>query len=573
MRSSWTLALVLGLGASAEPSDEDVVFGTLPKLGDALGLPAISRKPSLGVAVATLVATPDYVSGALALGASVRASDPTLTLAAVTIVGEENGVSPDQVSWMRAGGWVVYEVTARNPSNSPCMVSFSVLFAGDCTLHTPSSLPQVPASEGVRCSVAGKGAMARFTHGCAKLHLWAELSDYDKILYIDADSFARPVAFNPREILERHRAADFAAKPTPPNTQFCGGRAAKVQLGLEPSGREGPQEMTVAFKEKALGVALVLSPDGQRLLVSGVRPPASKLGVEPGDLLLRIGTDNVPLGVTAATLALALVAAPRPIELTFLRPSKFSSSSSKGVEAEALQRILGGDGDKPAESDLSGVIGTMHSCSDLFNTNIMVLRPRKRTFALLVHALEHLKGHPDRESTAFDSGFLSRFFGHYYEAGGDEFERWLPFKNHMEITLSPEHWPYHPALPAAQIPNVARSSQMANFVAWGDVATVDFSGPPSLKPWAVLDATESYIARGHDLITAAWLVVDAAVGGGDGKTHRPVVELCVSLWIQWLGHLLSACTSAAVSHPRPFGSQGGRGLCEFHPDTTAAYHV
>jgi len=141
------------------------------------------------VAVATLVANNPYISGAIALAASVREQDATVPLVCLTIFADEGargGVGRADVEWIKHSGWSVHEV---------------------------------PSSLAVRCTPSGTGGIARFALGCAKLHLW-NLLDFDQVLYLDADSFVRPSGgFNARSTLAQFRDVIFAAKPTPPDSK------------------------------------------------------------------------------------------------------------------------------------------------------------------------------------------------------------------------------------------------------------------------------------------------------------------------------------------------------------------
>jgi len=518
-------------------------------------LSGVHSPPGVGraskIAVATLVSTNDYAPGAVALGASIHTTDPSMPLVAVVIAATgdtSGGVSPSMVTWIETSGWVIRAV---------------------------------PVGEAVKCAPTENPAMSRFQFGCAKLHLWSELSDYTQILYIDADSFARYPGFNARALLEAHKDVEFAAKPVPPDSQLCGGRHARVQLGLE----KDDNEISVTFTTTSLGVALAPSPGdgGAELVVSGVRSPASDMGVVKGLVLVKLGSETVPRGFEAKSIAKILKEAPRPITLTFRRPSQDASApvgdlvvgdAVRGAAAEALLTSARRAGHSdPSAAEFESSLDLLHPCEDLFNTNIMVLKPSSWTFTLMVLVLNHLiaaatsnpvdpgsTGH-----TVFDSSFLSKFFGHYWETGSGT--RWLQFRKHMELTIAPVHWPFH-AMVGEQAPMVAQSAALGNFIAWGELATVDFSGPPQLKPWNILAATQQRLESStSDVMGAVWRVMDAQVPGSDGRTRRPFVDLIVTVWVQWLGAYTAGCN-------RAMATQQQRGepiapsllhICEFHP--------
>jgi len=541
MGSRLALCSLLAAGSCAFRVDTSVLDTHL--LMD--DLTAAAPTKSVSRAVATLVATDEYVDGSIALAASLRTSKKiaALPLAAIVVVaggeggaGARSGVSPSRLPWISAAGWAVHPVAA---------------------------------ADAVRCAPAGGEGMARFTNGCAKLHLWGELSGvFEQVLYVDADSFARG-AFDAGALLAAFAASSadlFAAKPVPPTSQLCGGRHARVQLGLEPA-RLASQTVPVApvvtyevvFGPGPLGVALMPGAVGTAaegsLVVSQLRAPASDLGVELGSVLVRLGADEVPLGVTPAEIGARLQQAPRPVALVFRRA--LSPPGGRGSGNDLLVELLSTGPDSPSALDGARAVALLHECSDLFNTNIMVLRPSKRVFSLMVVSLDHLKAQGDRSSTAFDSGFLSRFFGRHWERS--EGAHWLPFNRHMEMTLPVELWPYHPAVgPSAAA--VARSPAMANFLHWAEIASVDFSGPPALKPWAVLSSAQRRLASEHasaqggspvrsDALGAVWAAVDVAVPGGNGQTRRPLVDLIVTLFVQWVGHYSKGCADAAAANP------------------------
>ena len=474
-------------------------------------------------AVATLVATDSYVDGGIALAASLRASRedspvPDIALVAVVVAtngdADSKGVSAGRVPWLRAAGWDVRLVDARD--------------AVQCA----------PGSSDRR----GLGG-GRFVHGCAKLHLWEQLVDFDRVLYVDADSFARPGSFSAAELLKRF-AGHFAAKPVPPDSRDCGGRHARVQLGEETAG----SHYDVVFAEVSLGIALVSGEATGDLVVSAVKP-GLEASVEVGSTLISVGSEAVPAGLSPSTLATALQQAPRPITLTFRRKHP---STAPPAAADSLDDLLSRPGSDPTAAEASEAVAHMHSCHDLFNTNIMVLRPSQRTFRLMTAALDHLKGAATTDdATAFDSGFLSRFFGSHWEHDTDG-SRWLPFAEHMELTLAAVHWPYHPSV-AAHKHQLAHSPAMANMLAWGQIRTVDFAGP--VKPWALLEAATGNLANGRaaDVVEAAWLAADAAIPGGDGATRRPVVDLTVTLFGQWLSFYLEGCAWVERAAPELAG--------------------
>jgi hypothetical protein len=338
--------------------------------------------------------------------------------------------------------------------------------------------------------------------------------------------------------------------------------AQEQQLGVQ-------AEVTVTFGEPALGIALVASPNGG-LAVSGVRLPASAMGVVLGWQLVRVGLQAVPRGAQPKAIAAVLASAARPITLAFQRPTKARSlggpvGDASAAELEAMLR--NSSAAELTRAERSRAVELLHPCADLFNTNVMVLRPSPWTFGLLVHALDFLKakGPSAIEATAFDSGFLSRFFGHYYEADPS---RWLPFDRHLEVTLSPEHWPFHPSVPKAQVPAAAHSSFYANLLAWGQIASVDFSGPPALKPWSVLNAANQRAVAAErapqDVLGAAWAAVEAAVAGGDGRQRRPVVDFYLTLWVQWVQHYLQGCAFAAATNTSELPVLADAPVCEFH---------
>jgi len=310
--------------------------------------------------------------------------------------------------------------------------------------------------------------------------------------------------------------------------------------------------VTVTFHELYIGIALSTSAGGG-LVVSECQLPASGYGVAVGWQLVSIGHRNVPQDAPPSAITHLLANTARPIALTFWPPSKssavgVSSGVANSADFEVLLRNVSSI--ELSEIELSRSMELLHSCTDLFNTNIMVLRPSPRTFQVLVHALEHLQaqGPSALDATVFDSGFLSRFFGHYYEASPS---RWLPFDRHLELSLSPVHWPYHSSVPKDQVPIVARTSSYPNLLAWGQIASVDFSGPSALKPWAVLKAANerarSLSRVPLDILGHTWAAVDAALPGGDGQYRRPIVDFYLTLWLQWLEQYHRGCAYATAN--------------------------
>lgn len=311
--------------------------------------------------------------------------------------------------------------------------------------------------------------------------------------------------------------------------------------------------MSVTFHTPQLGLVFSTSPGGG-LVVSECQLPASGLSVAVGWQLMSIGRQKVPQNAQPSAIANLLAHTARPVTLSFRPPSEVARavSNSIGIAKSAeLDLLLRNDSSiELSQVELSHSTELWHSCTDLFNTNIMVLQPNPRTFQLLVHALEDLKaqGPSAIDATAFDSGFLSRFFGHYYEASPG---RWLPFDRHLEVSLSPVHWPYHSSVPKDQVPMVAWTSTFPNLLAWSQIASIDFSGPSALKPWAILNAAneraQSVPNSSRIILANTWAAVDAALSGGDGQHRRPIVDFYLTIWLQWLQQYHQGCIYATAN--------------------------
>jgi hypothetical protein len=112
-----------------------------------------------------------------------------VSLVAVAVMKDESGrtgLSGASAEWLRLSGWKVKKVYAGNA---------------------------------IRCARVDAPGLERFENGCAKFHLWSELEGIaERVLYIDADSMARPV-FNVHNLFAQYADSLFAAKPVPPDTQ------------------------------------------------------------------------------------------------------------------------------------------------------------------------------------------------------------------------------------------------------------------------------------------------------------------------------------------------------------------
>ena len=378
-------------------------------------------------AFATVITTPEYVQGAGALAASIRSS---------LKVDDHN----DYGFFALAVVIDASPIRGLHPEDVHALSRFGF------------TVVPIEASSSVRCVPAGHGTLMRFASACSKLNLWSSLEGKaEQVLYLDADSMVLP-AFDAAAVFRRTRHLSFAAKPTPPDSPDCGGEQARHQIRL-------------------LGDSYYSSDHHSDDDDGGGG------GSDDDDAVFEAFLDG------------AQNATPSPLPL--------------------------------------------HPCHDLFQTNIFMFRPSKRTFRALRRALEALtlqyystalesssllqlrgteRSHgvgmiQEREriqrrllqlqkAVAFDSGFLSRALGLFWAASP---QRWLPFKHHLETTLARHHWPSamvvaRPVLgstPETYPLQHPKSDGVAHFgaswaVNWSAVHSVDFSGPPNLKPWSIL---------------------------------------------------------------------------------------
>jgi hypothetical protein len=310
--------------------------------------------------------------------------------------------------------------------------------------------------------------------------------------------------------------------------------------------------LTLSFTETSIGIAVVLDDDGG-LKIAGVREPAASMGIEKGFKLTHINGEQLH-GATPAVISQIFQSLPRPISLSFHKSSGQRNLQAKGVV--------------PLTSS------SLHPCHDLFNSNIFLFTPSKTTFNEMIRAFENLKrSEPDNVAAiAFDSGFLSRFFGKYWESDS---KHWLPFRQHMEMTLSTRHWPFHPMV-GANVEEAAQSPALANLLSWSEILTLDFSG--SSKPWHVLEATQHIAVssnRANDMLTVAHEVLDRVVPGGSGLgKRRPFVDLYVGLWVQWMGAYYRGCMQVMQSgEVEALQAAGPQPFCQLHPELASAFSV